>query len=986
MDEHALREKIMVETKKGGVKSKGPIVEITDVKVMRVNGKSRRFAFVGFKSVEMAQIAQFYWNKAFMGTARVQVEFAALPGSQAVRPWSKYSVGASANPLTKELKEKQKEQKGKGKALQELANMVAKNSGAITDKSTTKQVSDAVGIDSKMVDDVKRKKMLRALEMHPILFGLSEEQREKVLADSKFHDYISLVVDKKSKDRKFWDNDDQSRETNALRALYMASKDENKEEETEGVSYEKLMEQMKDKKAKGDDSDDDDDDYFDNPSLDSALEFSSSRDEQKEMKEVVETILKNKVANSAVKDDEYFKMMSSNFDSDDEEEEKDGEWMERLQKEADEDEEEDATSTKNTKKRAREEEEEEEEAEDEDDEDNKSKKQSDANKKPKHAPVSDDEARAIILETGKLFIRRLPFTTTSDELREVFEEYGSVKEVNVPVDINKQCKGFAYVHYNVPSNAWEAYLAQNGQVFQGRVMHILPGKKAEGEGVFDPENPFAGMGDDEIKRMSHKDKKKLIEKAQAGKGHNWNSLFINADTVANAIAHKFNMAKSSLLGANQADESDNIGVRMAVAETHMINETKTFLEEHGVLLSKFASRPGMNVDRSDTIMLIKNLPFDTEEQDLRKVLKKYGPIQRLILPPYRTVAVVEYSDNAVAKRAFMGTAYKKFKAVPLYVEWAPKGCLKPLDAVQGKGAVVVAPAGKNDKIAKVEKAVDAAESDSEDDGTEKRTAGKLAVEEEDEAARSLFVKNLHFDTKEESIRELFGRLASEAYKSYVAAMHAQGKDIPPAEWRVRAVVIAKRTVTDLKGADKNKKIGEVLSLGYGFIELSCAAAAKGVAALVEQRKGVSLDGHLLDVRVSSKADANSALHADLKKKTILVQKGILSEEKMQQQRAWAQTSSKLIVRNVPFEANAKEIRELFRSFGQLRRVRLPQKFDGQGHRGFAFVDFVTAQEARNAWNALQNTHLYGRHLVLEWAAPDETLEELREKAKKQIAK
>lgn len=33
------------------------------------------------------------------------------------------------------------------------------------------------------------------------------------------------------------------------------------------------------------------------------------------------------------------------------------------------------------------------------------------------------------------------------------------------------------------------------------------------------------------------------------------------------------------------------------------------------------------------------------------------------------------------------------------------------------------------------------------------------------------------------------------------------------------------------------------------------------------------------------------------------------------------------------------------------------------HRGFAFVEYVTKQEAQNAIEALSNTHLYGRHLV-----------------------
>eukprot|EP01040_Poterioochromonas_malhamensis_P007145 gene7145-7716_t len=83
---------------------------------------------------------------------------------------------------------------------------------------------------------------------------------------------------------------------------------------------------------------------------------------------------------------------------------------------------------------------------------------------------------------------------------------------------------------------------------------------------------------------------------------------------------------------------------------------------------------------------------------------------------------------------------------------------------------------------------------------------------------------------------------------------------------------------------------------------------------------------------------------------------------------------KLIVRNVAFQASKEEIRNLFTSFGSVKRVRIPKKMDGT-HRGFAFVEFSTTQEAINAMNALKNTHLYGRHLVIEWAKIGEDGEE-----------
>jgi multiple RNA-binding domain-containing protein 1 len=45
------------------------------------------------------------------------------------------------------------------------------------------------------------------------------------------------------------------------------------------------------------------------------------------------------------------------------------------------------------------------------------------------------------------------------------------------------------------------------------------------------------------------------------------------------------------------------------------------------------------------------------------------------------------------------------------------------------------------------------------------------------------------------------------------------------------------------------------------------------------------------------------------------------------------------------------------------------------------LEFVSRREAENAYNALQHTHLLGRHLVLQWAdEADKDLDVLRQKA------
>ena len=91
-----------------------------------------------------------------------------------------------------------------------------------------------------------------------------------------------------------------------------------------------------------------------------------------------------------------------------------------------------------------------------------------------------------------------------------------------------------------------------------------------------------------------------------------------------------------------------------------------------------------------------------------------------------------------------------------------------------------------------------------------------------------------------------------------------------------------------------------------------------------------------------------------------------------------------MVRNLAFQANQSEVKELFAAFGQLKTVRLPRKFDGT-HRGFAFVEFASKAEAAKAMASLASTHLYGRHLVIEYAEQERSVESMRERMREQMA-
>jgi multiple RNA-binding domain-containing protein 1 len=143
-----------------------------------------------------------------------------------------------------------------------------------------------------------------------------------------------------------------------------------------------------------------------------------------------------------------------------------------------------------------------------------------------------------------------------------------------------------------------------------------------------------------------------------------------------------------------------------------------------------------------------------------------------------------------------------------------------------------------------------------------------------------------------------------------------------------------------------KRPHEVLSMGFGFVEFSSNQHAQAALAALN---GHRLDNHELLVQISRKSTdaAEEQRHKDSLKKS-------------------EAHKTKIIIKNLPFETTKKDVRALLSAYGQLRSVKVPQKFD-HSTRGFAFADFVTAKEAETTMEALQDTHLLGRRLVLQYA-------------------
>uniref|UniRef100_A0A8C5FKA2 RRM domain-containing protein n=1 Tax=Gadus morhua TaxID=8049 RepID=A0A8C5FKA2_GADMO len=497
--------------------------------------------------------------------------------------------------------------------------------------------------------------------------------------------------------------------------------------------------------------------------------------------------------------------------------------------------------------------------------------------------LKEDEEEEDVAESGRIFIRNLPYTCSEEDIKNLFTRHGPLSEVLFPIDnLTKQSKGFAFVTYMIPENAVSAMAQLDGHVFQGRMLHLLPSTLKK-----EKEDAAEAVGGSSFKRQ--RDAK---SKAASNSSHNWNSLFVGTNAVADAIAEKYNTTKSQVL---DHESRGSVAVRMALGETQIVQETRQFLLDNRVSLDSFSQA---SAARSTTVVLVKNLPAGVTQEELEAVFAPHGSLGRLLLPPSGLTAIVEYLEPTEAKRAFMKLAYSKFHHIPLYLEWAPGGVFSAAPPTAGTVPPPV---------------IDVSSKKEEEEEEEE--------EEESVPGSTLFIKNLNFSTTEETLQETFAKCG-----------------------KVSSCTVSK----------KKDKTGKMLSMGYGFVQYQKPESAQKAMRLLQH---CSVDDHQLDIKISERV-THKKKQADKK-----------------------QTGTKILVRNVPFQASVREIRELFSTFGELQTVRLPKKSAGDGcHRGFGFIDFLTKQDAKKAFTALcHSTHLYGRRLVLEWADGEDAVETLRKK-------
>lgn len=320
---------------------------------------------------------------------------------------------------------------------------------------------------------------------------------------------------------------------------------------------------------------------------------------------------------------------------------------------------------------------------------------------------------------------------------------------------------------------------------------------------------------------------------------------MNQDAVLASTADRLGVSKSEMLDPTSTDAA----VKQAVAETRIIQETKNYFSAHGVNLDAFKYQK-----KGDTAILVKNFPYGTTLEELRKLFEEAagGHVLKVLMPPSGTIAIVQFSQPVACRTAFAKLVFTRIGSSILKLEKAPANLFSDADQP--------APP-QRDEPASVQKL---------------STADLLEREgENDMDTTSLYVKNLNFDTTTAKLVEAFKGL-----DGFVSAQ--------------------------VKLKQDPKKPGQQLSMGFGFVHFRSKTQAE---AALKVMNGYVLDGHTLAVKTS-----HQGLDA--------------AEERRREDKAKkaAGQRTKIVVKNLAFEASKPDLRRLLGTYGKLKVVRIPKKF------------------------------------------------------------
>ncbi|PCH38948.1 hypothetical protein WOLCODRAFT_84595 [Wolfiporia cocos MD-104 SS10] len=546
----------------------------------------------------------------------------------------------------------------------------------------------------------------------------------------------------------------------------------------------------------------------------------------------------------------------------------------------------------------------------------------------------EDEVALSVAHGSTLFVSNLPYTTTSTDLKTLFSDLAPVRSAFVVTESGSGVsKGVGYVSFAIKEDARLAFesINQDGLTLNGRSLRVQWAESkapksqkeqaAEGESKPKPKNPVlrsqqsAGPRDPDAIRtvvisglppsVDSKTLWKKVRKLGSAEKVEWpaktegggedhtaaHAIFATPAAASEAVnklhAHVF---KGSLLSATLKKRLDGLA--------------KAKASKKAAVKDAASKTKGPAPSRASRL-IIRNLPFDITEQDLRAIFLPYGPVYSVDIPVVKDAT--EHETSVKAEEGMKTEEDKKPRGIPKAKAKRTKGfafvwMLSRKDAeraMEGCNGIAVRAGVAEQMVADKQKRK---KQQREEEKSTKAAASHVEGDEGHDAAEGDDVAER---TSKERIIAVDWALSKSQWEKEKAKLEEGAEDVEMTEAR------------DEEGSEGDESEEESEEKNE------------------DDHIGVHSDDDESDDSMAEDDDSDSESDGE-------------EEEPAKPTLPPPETGTTLFVRNVPFEASEDELRTLFRAFGPLRYARITMDHETGRSRGTGFVCFWNKTDADKA--------------------------------------
>ncbi|XP_061054007.1 RNA-binding protein 28 [Eubalaena glacialis] len=264
---------------------------------------------------------------------------------------------------------------------------------------------------------------------------------------------------------------------------------------------------------------------------------------------------------------------------------------------------------------------------------------------PKKAKVADKKARLII--------RNLSFKCSEDDLKTVFAQFGAVLEVNIPRKPDGKMRGFAFVQFKNLLEAGKALKSMNMKEIKGRTVAVdwavakdkykntqsasVAGEEKRPEPKCQELGQENGREEEDVEEEENDgdyDDEEDDEEEDEEEEENKESKLTKSVQIQKRAVKRAAPAESS--EEEHSDDNSDLEERDSTdgGEDLAQSDTNTEEQEEEVSKKKKKRKLPSDVNEGKTVF-IRNLSFNSEEEDLGELLQQFGDLKyvRIVLHP-----------------------------------------------------------------------------------------------------------------------------------------------------------------------------------------------------------------------------------------------------------------------------------------------------------------------------------------------------------------